>query len=233
MAIPHGVISSAWAAEKLTIEKNFPIQPVAAVLPATEPTRAANAIALPDYRSVIDNPGLCPGGSQAGVWRPEGDTTLTLSGMTVWSFQGVQAQEATFPDANTVILPIKFSLMEVRGHFHIHCVCVMKAMWTGAEMSRSDTNEAGSMIQTFNAGTLNFVVDTSGPKLVFKSVTVPGNPSVVTNLENGMPGWLQRFANVMSGHDILGAINQSMSNVFVTAGFAQSMIANLNKHLGL
>jgi hypothetical protein len=233
MTIPREVIRSAWAAEKQSIEKNFLIVPVGPVAPATEPTQAANAIALPDLRSAIQNPGLCPNASQAGSWKAEGDTVLTLSDLKVWSLTGVKAQDATFPDDTTVVLPVQFAQMEVRGRFHIHCVCVMHALWTGHEVSRAPTNETGAVVQAFGEGTLGFVVDASGARLTFKSVTVPANPSVTTRRDSGMPPWMQQFANVMSGRDILGAINQSMGNVFASAAFTQTMIANLNKNLGL
>jgi hypothetical protein len=230
MAISQDVIRAAWAAEKDGIEASFPISPVAPVLPATEPTQAANALALPNYDAKIGDLGLCPNSGMGGVWRLKGGTTLTLSDMKVWSFQGVKAGDPSFPDGNTVILPIKFSLIEVRGRYHIHCTCALSSMW-GSEIQSSDKNETGSMTQTFSAGTLDYALDISGPGLRFKSVSIPGTPSVVTQSDSGLPKWLAQLGNVMSGRDILGAINNAMGNVFATAGFAQSMIASLDKRM--
>lgn len=231
MAISQDVIRDAWAAEKDGIEASFPISPVDPVLPATEPTQAANALALPDYNAQIGDLNLCPNSGMSGVWKVKGGTTLRLSELKVWSFQGIETGDPSFPDPDTVILPITFSRLEVRGKYHIHCTCSLTSMWGGGEIQASEKNETGSVTETFPAGSLNYALDISGPGLRFKSVSVPGTPSVVTHSDRGWPDWLERFANVMSGHDILGAINGSMGNVFATAGFAQSMIASLNKRM--
>lgn len=227
MAIPHGVISKAWADKKEDIEKTFTIAP-------DNDHPASHAPQLPDYRANIPDIGLCSGGSSGGTARKsKGDSTLSVRDLFIWSLKEPKQKDPIFSqDGATVLLPIGFSLLEVKGSFEVSTVCGYYSFW-GSELYSQPTSVHGYLFESFTSCSLDFKLGIAGSRLTYNGVSIPGTPSMHSQVDDGLPDWLQKFAGVMSGHDINESIHRSMVNVFATAAFTGRMVETLNKAIGV
>src|SRR5215471_16119200 len=102
MAITQEMIIAAWKDQMGSIEKTLP--------------GAVVNSALPDQRTSVRDLGLCNDMNQSGsgttFWSNKGVSTLDLFDLKITRFEGVGAQDPTFPRATggvlTVLLPIGF-----------------------------------------------------------------------------------------------------------------------------
>ncbi|HEX2052845.1 MAG TPA: hypothetical protein VHJ78_03830 [Actinomycetota bacterium] len=227
MAIPQGAIRKAWIDKKDEIEKTFTI--------ASENDRpASNAPQLPDYQANIPDIGLCADGGRSAstFWKSEGDSTLRVSELFVWNLKDAKQQDPIFsPDGGRVVLPIGFSLLQVKGSFDVSTDCACYSFF-GSKLNSNSRTVHGHLFETYNSGRLDFSLSIAGPKLAYQDVSIPGTPSLQAGLDDGLPEWLQRFAGFMAGHDIHASIRSSMVNVFATPAFTGRMIETLNKAIG-
>ncbi len=221
MAIPQDAVRKAWADKRVEIERSFTI--VATDRPAS------GAPQLPDYESTIPDIGLCSGGNSASTFRkPKGDTHLRVHHLFVWNLREPTQKDAEFSeDGATVVLPIEFSLLEVRGRFEATTTCGYYTMFGTETMSQSSSVE-GDLWESFGSSTLNFSLTIASSRLAYNDVFVPGVPSMRAEPDSGVPDWLQKFASVMSGHDMNESIRRSIVNVFASADFTRRMIDTMN-----
>jgi hypothetical protein len=224
MAITQQMLKDAWADKDLKdwIQKTFTIG-----------ENAANALPLYDYQTTIPDLGLCAAltRSAGAIWKNKGDTRLELSGLKVSRFEGAVSKEPSFPDATTANLPIDFSTLEAKGRYALHYTCTCSNMF-GMEITSSNSTQSGNLTGTFGAGSIIYIADFGGGALRLKSISIPGTPAVSVTTD-GMPDWLSKIANVLSGRDFLGLISDRVGNAFANAAFARTMIDTLNKHMGL
>jgi hypothetical protein len=222
--IPQNAVIAAWANMKADFAKE------------------AVGGRLPDHRTSVGDVGLCRLGSSRGTGWMTDETTLELFEMKITRFEGVASQAATFSDKTTAHLPIGFSTLEVKGKYRLRSVCKLIGMF-GMEMSKQDQSATGTLTETFTS-TLLVYTATVGANLSITGAEIPdkrsvdgkeivNKPSVDVTCDSELPGWLQQFAAVMSGQDLQEKIRGGLVNLFQTAGFAKTMIANLNKKLGV
>ncbi|MGC2400897.1 MAG: hypothetical protein WA510_13985 [Acidobacteriaceae bacterium] len=187
---------------------------------------------LPNHQASIRDVGLCKLGSARGTsWAPKGPARLELSELSIARFEGLTTQAATFSDPTAARLPLGFSILEVKGKYRIQANCVLIGMF-GMEMSKQEESASGNLTETFARSSLIYTAKV-GANLSITGVEIPGDPKVEVTCDSGLPPWLQQLAVVISGSDLQTNIRNQLGSIFTTASFAQTMIAKLNKKLGV
>jgi hypothetical protein len=151
----------------------------------------------------------------------------------VWNLKDPKQKTPLFStDGDAVVLPITFSLLEVRGSFEVTTPCACYGFLGNEFMSQTRT-QTGHLFESFASSSLDFTLAMAGSRLTYSGVAVPGVPSMKAVIDSDLPDWLQQLGSIMSGHDIGESIRRSMVNVFATAQFTLRMIETMNKAIGL
>ena len=114
--------------------------------------------------------------------------------MRVWRLEGVAAPpDPTFPDDNTVLIPVHFSTLQVKGKFRIQTECANIGPF-GMELGRLQRSVQGTVTETYSSSSLTLHLDIKG-KMKLASVSVEGTPKVDTKIDSEMPDWLIAIGN--------------------------------------
>ncbi|MBB2487776.1 hypothetical protein H5407_21275 [Mitsuaria sp. WAJ17] len=214
-------IIDAWADMKPWVEGTLP--------------GLARGTAIPNQVQDAGDIGACnafnsPYGEQGGaVWGGDGNAAITLSALTIATLSGVQIQPATFIDATTVRLPFNFSVLEVDGSYGYSQPCALYDM--GHKTSHTTANGNGTITQRISNNNLAYIAKV-GNGLTLSGLQVGGEPTITVNPgTGGLPGWIVAIGNFFSTFHEADAMKSVVQDVFVGAGFSQTLIGLLNQKL--
>ena len=176
-------------------------------------------------------------GAQPVAYKATGDGTITLTGVGVTKFDGVQQAPAEFPTPpppDRVSLPVKFQALTVEGTFDLNQPCVEQGMF-GDIGAPVPCRQGGTFVRSYGSGTMAFVGSMASHTLSIEGIVLLGTPDMHIDLAPGLPGDVQ----AMVGHILsflMGPVEQilvrQLNNPTAMPGFAafsKETVALLNK----
>lgn len=191
-------------------------------------------------QSIRTTMGVCsmlnsPGNRSGSIWGSNGDGTMNLTSLTVDNFNDVTPGDAGFSGVN-VSLPLKFSLIAVRGSYSYSQPCAFYSF--GKKGRQTNVDGSGKLQEKREKGVLTYRLEAKEVQGQFRvdlvGATVDGARSLDIS-PNGQPdnAVLRWLVNYLGGAiREKWSLEMSLQTLFTNDQFSKDMVAELNKIIG-
>lgn len=156
----------------------------------------------------------------------EPPATFSLSQLVIYAFQAIQVQPPTFPEADQVLLPIRFSLLQLQGQYRFY-----QPGW-----ARPTTDITGTVRETVSNSTLIFHAKVDS-KLTLSGLSIEDSVKMEVDPYLKIPSsfwWTPSESERYSAVEKTRAhVPATMPGEFVAASIREPLIAALKHKLGV